>query len=130
MKIKEISRECLGVPCNWDIYKCPYHECGQDQFGDKLECNKKYFMEARCSQRKYKVIYEVDGKQYEIIEQAEFSKILQDEIDVDMHIVDLVEGIKKGETLSYILMWNEVRVEMRKKGIESFPEYLRMKENE
>lgn len=124
MKIKEISRECLGVPCDWDIYKCPYHECGQDRFGDKLECNKKYSNGAICSQRKYKVIYEIDGEQHEVIENAAFSKELVDEIDVEMSKKCLLEEFKQGESLNYILMWNKVRVEMQKKGIESFSEYL------
>ncbi|MDB8794895.1 MULTISPECIES: hypothetical protein, partial [unclassified Romboutsia] len=88
-------------------------EYGQDQFGDKLECNKKYFMGARCSQRKYKVTYEVDGKQYEIIEQAEFSKILEGEIDVDMSKKDILEGFKRGHSLDYILMWNSIRNEYK-----------------
>lgn len=130
MKIKEISRVCLGVPCNWDIYKCPYHEYGQDQFGYKLECNKKYFKGDICSQRKYKVIYEIDGERYEVIEQAEFSKELEREIDVEISKKYLEEGFKRGDSLSYILMWNKVRVEMQKKRIESFSEYLRMKESE
>lgn len=120
MKIKEISRVCLGVPCNWDLYKCPYHECGQDRFGNKLECNKKYFKGAICSQRKYKVIYEIDGERYEVIEQAEFSKKLDSEIDVEISKKYLVEGFKRGDSLSYILMWNEVRVEMQKKELKVF----------
>lgn len=113
MKIKEISRVCLGVPCNWDIYKCPYHECGQDQFGDKLECNKKYFMGARCSQRKYKVIYEIDGEKYEVIENAEFSKVLKNEIDVEISKEYLLDRFKRGESLDYILMWNSIRNEYK-----------------
>jgi hypothetical protein len=113
MKIKEISRVCLGVPCSWDIYKCPYHECGQDRFGDKLECNKKYFNGAICSQRKYKVIYEIDRDRYEVIERAAFSKELVDEIDVEISKKYLVEGFKQGESLNYILMCNSMRNECK-----------------
>lgn len=128
MKIKEISRENLGMPCKWDVKKCPYFKNGIDYHGTKLDCSLDYGVRCNCS--KYKVIYEIDGEQYQVIENAEFSRSLVGEIDVEISKKDLLEGFKKGETLRYILMWNEVRVEMRKKGIENFQEHLRMKENE
>lgn len=111
MKIKEISREHLKMPCKWDVHKCPYHENGIDTHGIELECSEDYGV--RCNDSKYKVIYEIDGERYEVIEQAEFSKELESEIDVEISKKYLVEGFKRGDSLNYMLMWNSIRNEYK-----------------
>ncbi|MGG2469313.1 hypothetical protein ACOV1W_16435 [Paraclostridium bifermentans] len=111
MKIKEISSENLGIPCKWDINKCPYFKNGIDYHGTKLDCSLDYGV--RCNGIKYKVIYEIDGEQYQVIENAEFSRSLLGEIDVEISKKDLIEGFKKGKTLNFILMWNSIRNEYK-----------------
>lgn len=109
MKIKEISRVDLGFPCNLDIIKCPYFKDGIDYDGNKLNCSETYGV--RCNGRIFRVIYEIDGKKYRVIEKEEFSRPLDEEIDVDITMTYLLEGFKKGYSLDYILMWNSIRNE-------------------
>ena len=111
MKIKEISRVDLGLPCNWNLTKCPYFKNGIDFFNNKLECSEEYGV--RCNGSKFKVIYEIDGEKYEVIENAEFSKVLKNEIDVEISKEYLLDGFKRGDSLDYILMWNSIRNEYK-----------------
>lgn len=111
MKVKEISRENLGIPCNWDIKKCPYFKNGLDLFNNKLNCSYEYG--SKCNGVKYKVLYEIDGEKYQVIEHAELAKPLEHEIDIEMSKEYLLEGFKRGESLDHILMWNSIRNEYK-----------------
>lgn len=111
MKIKEVNRVDLGFSCNLDITKCPYFKNGIDFYGNKLECSETYGV--RCNGRRFRIIYEIGEKKYKVIESEEFSKSLDEEIDVDISIKDILEGFEKGYSLNYIIMLNSIRNEYK-----------------
>lgn len=95
MKIKEISRVNLGMPCKWDLNKCPYCKNGAN-----LDCTPKGY---RCNGNKFKVIYKIDGDPYAVIEAEEFTEPLKGEIDINVSLDYLLKGFRNGDTLDYLL---------------------------
>lgn len=101
MKIKELERIDLGIPCKWVIENCPYYENGI-AYKQKLECSPDYGI--KCNGNKYKVTYLIDGEIHQGIESAEFSRPLEKEIDVPLNKENLIKNLKDGNTLHYILL--------------------------
>lgn len=93
--IKELSRVDLGIPCKWEISNCPYYE------NEKLECSSEFGV--RCNGKRFEVTYSIDNEIYKVIENQQFSKPLDTEIEVNVSKNYLLNSFKQGHTLNYLL---------------------------
>lgn len=101
MIIKELKRINLGIPCNWDVEKCPYYKNGIDNFNRKLECNSSYGV--RCNGDLFNITYSIDNELYEVIESQALTKVLENEINVNINKDVLLKMLNQGYPLNYII---------------------------